>query len=308
MKLARVTFMGVRGLADATYDFLRADGVPHDSILVTGPRASGKTRFLEAILFAKDIVGSYGAPVDPAPFLRGPEEAVKIVLTFALNDEERQESGEPGPLVTVEALARADGTNVEADEGVQVLLERYEHEAGIGKFEYFPWNRQLLPYGGAAGLEAIEQRLYRTGNDLRKFSFVPRLLATLAQDPARADYFATLLAYLSPTARYVKQPQSAAQPWACISSRGGPAVVPTQLSTSEADAVLIASSATLLQLSSSIVLVDRPDLHLEPGAAKAFVAALGALGRDNQLILATQAPELLATVDPRQIVTLSGEG
>ena len=308
MKLARATFMGVRGLADATFDFMRSGAErPHDLIVVSGPRASGKTRLLEAILFAKDVVGSYGAVPDPAPFVRGPGEAAKIILSFWLDEEERAASGEPGPLCTVEALATSEGTNVEADEGIQVLLERYEHTPRVGKVEYFPWSRQLVPYGSAAGLEAIEQRLQRTSSDLRKYSFVPRLLGSLAHDAVRAQYFAAVLSYLSPTARYAPA-RGGAEPWACISSHGGPPVAPKWLSASEADAVLFAATATLVQLSRSLVLIDRPDLHVEPGEAAAFVTALGGLGSDNQLIVATNAPDVLAELEPSQRIHLGPAG
>lgn len=307
MKLARATFMGVRGLPDATYDFMRpGSDRPYDLVVVSGPRASGKTRFLEALLFAKDVVGSYGTPPDPSPFVRGPGESAKIILTFWLDEEERAASGEPGPLCTVEALAGEDGVNSEADEGIQVLLERYEHTPRVGKVEYFPWSRQLLPYGAPAGLEAIEQRLLRTSSDLRKYSFVPRLLGSLAHDAARAQYFAAVLSYLSPSARYA--PARGGEPWACVSSHGAPPVAPSKLSASEADAVLMAATATLLQLSRSWVLIDRPDLHLEPGEAWPFVTALGALGSDNQLIVASNAADLLAQLEPGQRVQLAPGG
>ena len=69
MKLARVSFLGVRGLADATYDLVGPSGVPHDLVVVTGPTASGKTRFLEAVVAAKEAIAPYGLLQAGAPWV-----------------------------------------------------------------------------------------------------------------------------------------------------------------------------------------------------------------------------------------------
>ena len=49
MKLAGLSLSDVRGFADKRFEFASdAAAKPHDLVLVTGPAASGKTRFLEA--------------------------------------------------------------------------------------------------------------------------------------------------------------------------------------------------------------------------------------------------------------------
>lgn len=307
MKIARVSFLGLRGLEDATYDLANpATGEPHSLVVVTGPAASGKTRFLEAIIAGKEVAAPYGAMVSSDGWLRGEDEAAKIILHWALNPQERAFTGLDVATSPSEALFLGDATRAEIDEGLQTLLERYEHDHTKGKLEYFPTNRQIPKYGAGHGLEAIQQRLLRGGSDERKYSFVPRLVESLARDGARADYFTTLLGYLSSTVKIAPLRDPSA-PLAIFTSTNGLLSEAHELSASESDAVLFAATATLLSLSSSVVLVDRPELHIHPEAATRFVQALCSLGRDNQVIVSTTSPEVIASVDPSQVIRL-GKG
>ena len=77
-----------------------------------------------------------------------------------------------------------------------------------------------------------------------------------------------------------------------------------QLSTSEADAVMFASTAAAIGLDHSLVFVDRPDLHVDE--LDPFIEGLASLGQDNQLIL-TGGSRLTAAANRRaHIVTLKG--
>ena len=308
MKLARVTFLGVRGLADATYDFRSTvTGEPHPLIAVTGPSASGKTRFLEAIIAAKEGFAPYAAMVAPGPWLRGPGESAKIVLVWKLSEEERGFAGSDEAFVTTETLFLEDAVRADVDEGVQVVLERYEHDPRYGKLEYFPANRQTLPYGTAHGLEAFEQRMYRSQKDERKYSFIPRFLMKIRNDADLAKRFATLLTYLSPTVRYAPSPSY--EGWQCFDTGGAASGSDVrgsvnELSKSETEAVVFAATAIMTELHHSLVFVDRPDLHVDPAQAPAFVRGIAALGNDNQVFIATRSAEILGSLEPVQIIQL----
>ncbi len=78
----------------------------------------------------------------------------------------------------------------------------------------------------------------------------------------------------------------------------------TELSASEADSVIFSATATLVGLSNSIVLVDRPEMHgIDPARA---LAGLAALGTNNQIILASPSPAFAAGFDGA-IVRLGSE-
>ena len=306
MKLLRATFLSVRGLPDATCDFGDAHrGVPHDVVVISGPPASGKTRMLEAILAAKDVIAPYGPMVTGAPWITGGASSAKIELCFVLDADEQKRVGVTEPVVTAEALFSPRVCRGEADEGLKALLQSYEHTPRSGKVEYFPANRALVSSGPMHGLSAIEQRTLRTTRDPRKYSFLPRLLFALTWDGAYAearDRFESALASLSPTVRYTGP--NAADPSVCFSSFGGPRVGPSELAGSESAAVLIAATATLLGFERSLVLIDRPEASVDESAIVAWLQALRALAGDLQLLVATSSPALLAAVDPQAVVML----
>jgi hypothetical protein len=305
MKIQRVTFIGVRGLRDATFDLTNPDtGVPHDLVVLTGPAASGKTRTLEAIIAAKEAIGAYG-PMSPGePWIES--GVAKIVLAFHLDEEEETYAGSASAVVEAEAQFLPDRVRSDADEGIVAVLERYGHEPTRGKLEYFASTRRISALPPYHGLGANEQRALRAGKDGRKYSFVLRFLLELEHDAERARAFADRLRALSPTCRYSPGPRGADGAPRCLSSRDRPPVSPTELSDGEADAVLLAAAGTALGLSRSLVLVDRPELYADVGDAAQLVAGLRGLGQGNQLLLASASPEVVAAARGGLVLTLPG--
>ena len=66
--------------------------------------------------------------------------------------------------------------------------------------------------------------------------------------------------------------------------------------------MLFAATACAIGLDHSVVLVDRPELHLAPGEAAAFVAGLRALGVENQSFLATSSREVAAAAEGAAVI------
>lgn len=306
MKLLRATFLSIRGVADATHAFGDpTTGVAHDVVLVTGPPASGKTRLLEAILAAKEVIAPYGPMMTGARWLAEGASRGKIELALQLDDEEQRRVGAAGPVVTAEALFTEERCRYDADDALITLLQHYAHDARWGKFEYLAANRGVSPPGAMHGLSAIEQRLLRATRDPRKYSFLPRLLFAFTWDAAYAaarDHFQATLASLSPTARYLGPSQD--DPTRCFSSRRGPRIEAGELSDSEGHAVILAAVATLINLQRSVVLLDRPELSADERSVASFLHAVRGLAADLQLIVATSSPALLAAADPRTVLTL----
>ena len=305
MKLARVSFLGVRGLADATYDLVGPSGVPHDLVVVTGPTASGKTRFLEAVVAAKEAIAPYGLLQAGAPWVASGSVGARVSLAFWLDEEERTYAGTGASVLEADVTFSPQRGASDADEGLVAVLERYDHRPDRGKVEYFPSPRRLPVYPPFHGTSAVEQRALRPGKEARKYAFVTRFLGELRASPGAVRAFAGRLEALSPTVRYVRPTAADGVP-RCFTSRGGAPVTPTELSDGEADAVIFAATATLIGLGRSIVLVDRPDLFADPSGLAPFVAGLRALGPDNQLVLASASPELLAAAHPAHRIALDG--
>ncbi len=304
MKLLRATFLSIRGLPDITCEFGDAiSGAAFDVVVITGPPSSGKTRMMEAILAAKEVLAPYGPLLTGEAWIREGESAAKIELTFALDADELRASGLEQPIVKAEALFNPRACRREADEGFLSVLERYEHDPRYGKIEYFPANRTLPPPGHPHGLYAIEQRLWRITRDVRKYNFVPRLLMELSTNPTNAARFSAALESLCPTLRYVGS--TGGEFLRCFSSHKRSARMPHELSTTESDAVVIAATATLLHFEKSIVFIDRPESSASEANIVAWAQAVRALATDVQIILATSSPALVASADPRSVLNLA---
>jgi hypothetical protein len=188
------------------------------------------------------------------------------------------------------------------------LLAYYAHDPRHGKFEYLPANRAVFTAGLLHGISAAEQRLQRVTRDERKYSFIPKLLVAFTWDAAYAEArtrFAAHLERLSSTARYAGPDQ--ADPLLCFASRGGPRLHLSQLSDTEAQAVLIAAAAALLRYERSIVFLDRPEVSAGERAIAAWAEAVREVAGGAQLIFATESPALLAAVDRYAVITLGTE-
>ncbi len=303
MKVLRATFLSVAGLPDMTVDLGDpSSGVAHDVVAVTGPASSGKTRLVEALVAAKEVIGACGPPVDADAWLQPGKSAAKIELTFAFDESERRAAGLDRAVFTAEALFGTNGCRREADDGVIALLERYEHEERSGKVEYFPDNRALPPPGPPHGTAAIEQRQWRAGRDERKYGFIPRLLVELPHDAERAARFSSSLSTLCPSLTYVGP--CGGDPLRCFRSGRRDAAGLRELSSTESHAVIFAATAALVRFERSIVFVDRPEVSADERSVATFVGGLRDLARDVQIVVATSSPSLVASLDPRAVIEL----
>lgn len=303
MKVSRLALRGVASLPDLECDLVSATtGRPHDLVIVSGPPASGKTRLCEALLAALETVGPYLGVVRAADWYADPVRGARIELGVSL-DETPDGSGSGG---TVRAVVDLDGNGVrrDVDRAVARQLSRYDHDPAHGKREYFPEGRQRAWGARQDGLGAVEQSLLRSSKDPQKYSFIPGFLEALRGDAARARTFASGLELLSPTVRYTPAPRGT-EPTACFTNLGKAGVPYTELSGSETDAVLISATAALIGLHHSIVVLDRPELHVAPDRLVGWVQNLMRLGQNNQWFVATSDPGLIASVEKSQHISLA---
>lgn len=306
MKIVRATFLGIRGVADGTYDLTHpVTGAPNSLVLVTGAEASGKTSFLEAILAAKEAIGAYGPMSPGATWIASGGIIAKIMLSFALDEEERQYVGTAESIIDGEATFLPERVRRDADEGLVALLARYEHVPSSGKVEYFPSSRRISPLGPFHGISAVEQRMHRASKEITKYGFIVRFLRDLTPQSPAQKAFAQHLERLSPTCRYVSCEPSSGLP-RCFSTRTSASATMSELSETEQHSVIFAATAVATGLSKSLILVDRPEASTSPGRAAAFVEALTMLGDDNQIIMASASHEILAVVPKTNVIRLEG--
>lgn len=303
MKISRATFLAISGLPDITCDFTDPEtGRPRDVVVLTGPPHSGKTRAMEAILFAKEVIGSYlSAPEDGEGWIREGAETAKIELTFALDAYEQNCYGLEAEAFA-EALLAPDNVAAEVDEGLVALLTDYEHGPRTGKLEYFAATRALPPHS-TGGYKEDAQARHRTTSSPTKYGFIKSWLASLGKDAGGARRFQNHLERLCPRLSY--RPATGSDPTRCIvRSKDGDPATPAELSSTEADAVLFAATAALVWFERSILFVDRPELSADEATFPAWLTAARGLAEDAQIILASSSPAVLAAVDPAAVLRL----
>jgi hypothetical protein len=308
MKVSRLTVRGVASVPDLECDLLSTStGRPHDLVIVSGPPASGKTRLCELLLAVFETIGPYQGIVRASDWYADPARGARVELGLWLDGEPEGDEGGPAKaaLQSSAVVHFGDhGVASEVDRAVSKRLSQYDHDRAHGKREYFPEGRQRAWGARSDGLGAPEQALLRSSKDPQKYCFVPRFLASLRNDAARARAFTAGLEILSPTARYSPASRTDS-PTACFMVRGT-RVGYSDLSSSEADAALIAATAAMIGLSHSIVFLDRPELYVPADRLVQWVHSLAGLGDGNQWIVATSNEGLAAAVDRSQRIALGG--
>ncbi|MBL8740308.1 MAG: hypothetical protein JNK04_04410 [Myxococcales bacterium] len=288
MKLFAIETVDVRGLQNGIFSFAKGPEQAHDRVLVTGGPGTGKTRLLQVIAAARKCLAPYDDLGSQEEYIRRGNRFSKAILAWLLSPEEQARIGSPTRVVATEVIFGAEAPVEGVDARFLYLIERYSHDDDTPKLEYFSEQRRLEYGGGEMGLSEGEQAPYRASDDPRKFAWLPTFLAQLPTMPDDAARFAAILERVCPTAGYDLQRKA-------LCSRGRPVRSLAELSASEADGVTFAATATLVGLSHSIVLVDRPEVNgLDPQRA---LAGLSALGADNQLFIATSSPDLAVGFD-----------
>lgn len=287
MKVFSVQAIDVSGVANGTYTFARSAESAADRVLIVGRSAAGKTRLLELLVATRDMLATGERPEETMSFIRPENTTSKVIVTWQLDPEEQSTIGAANPFVSTEVIFCHEDEDP-VDQRMSFLLERYQHDDDTPKFEYFSERRRLDVGGGEPSLDEVDQIALRTDPSPRKCAWLPSFLARLPDVPHEAARLAASVERFSASLSYDVERHT-------LTSWGRPLRSLSELSASEADALMFSATATLVGLSKSIILVDRPDLHgLDPARA---LAGLSGLGADNQLILASSSPTFASNFD-----------
>lgn len=306
MKVSRLASRGVASLPDIECDFMSATtGRPHDLIVISGPPASGKTRLCELMLAVFEAAGGYQGIVQSSDWVHDASSDARVELELWLDEGLEPEGAGAGIGKTARAAVQfgSKRLGVEVDRAVSRRLARYDHDPAHGKREYFSEARQRAWGAREDSTSEVEQALLRCSKDPQKYSCVPRFLGELRQDAARSRNFAHGLELLSPSLRY-KPAARTGDATACFQNQSGDVLRFAELSSSEADVVIIAATAAMIGLNHSIIILDRPELYVPSDRLVAWVQSLARLGENNQWVVATNDEGLAASVQRSQLISL----
>ena len=297
MKIAKVTTNGVGGVPDRTFDLIDPKTkLPASTVLVVGPPGSGRTRFLECITAAKEDVGPYGSQ-RPKLAVRADSPAAKVQVQWVFDGEDQAKFDIPPEGIGSESIfGETLGVAAKHDPRLQLLLRRYDHDPDHGKMEYFPALRTLVAeVAGGMSIEEYEQKEVRMLPLFRKYGGLPKYLMELGlglHGREKGKVFAFGFDSLCKTKSPRAVRRTTRGPEILFADPQGQEFGIPELSTTEQQAAIFAGTASMIGLNHSVVLVDDPELGQPCEGVAAFVAALLALGKNNQWIFATSNAEL----------------
>jgi hypothetical protein len=335
VKLATLTTQGVRGVPDGTYRLSDGRGEPFDLVLITGGGGAGKTSFLHAILAVKEDVGAYAERPAARAVVRRGAPLARIEAEWVLSAAETSFARCAERITTTSLFGEDAPPFPEHDAGLKRLLEEYSRDAGRSKVEYFHATRQLPcnARGTATPYELAERRARLSSTDEKYLYLAPYLVHSSLSAALELSRSLQTRGVLLRGALDMGAHNTGASVGACVAPflRGrvfdgvgvdsagdlasprfvdalGHVVGLDELSESERQGLLFALTFHRSRVQDSMVLIDGPELHIAPSAQLDFLSRIRALGQGNQILAATMAPALVASVPKAQVIHLDRPG
>lgn len=279
--ISEITIKNFRGIENVTLTFRQPSGYPTQVGVIGGPNGSGKTAVLEACLLAGDqgdlIVGKRG------------DEAVRL--------------GARDYFVKVEMHVREQSWTVRAN--------RRETGPAVVPFAYFSsWRAPHLV--GALGITAGKRGKRPAKTESNRLLNIKQFLIN-----AKAHEFFPKMSTPA-TSRYEAVIQSVNHVWQLFFPGKEFVVEPVGdrpedgfdvfvvngderfpidvLSSGQLEIFTMAGALALADFQQGIILIDEPELHLDPQWHRTLLRALLYLKPDSQIIVATHSPEIFDSV------------
>ena len=327
MKIAKVKIENFKGIAHWDIDFRdKLSGQPLDLIVLAGPNGCGKTSVLEAIISAKEGLGSYGEWRFSQEWIRKGADYAVVEIDWELSENERKDGEKYARSRTLfpkkEFKGKLDIKHgvIDGNRRLEKLLSSYSHSGETGIFEYIDSHRVLgkTSVSSADSVELNEERIKH--NRLRiahkNFDIVKQFLVSkdledakkLKDEGIRVDSIIelkkTLDQFLYPKKFHIiKKIDELYKVF--FDTGNGSLIDMDEFSSGEKEVLGIITTLFQINPNHSIILIDEPDLHLHAKWQIAFLNALQQIGEDNQFIVATHSLELLASLPSYHIFYLS---
>ncbi len=292
MKLLALEARSVRGLTDGVFDLASAEG-PRARLAVTGPPGSGMTSFLHAVAATAAGLASRASTLRDHDVIRVGHDAASVHSTWQLDEEEQREGGLRHGRVEARVTFRMGAPHrAEADPALLAAMSRYDHSGTSSKVVFLPERRSFQGGGVGLGDFVADMRRLQLSPDGTKVAGFERALFDDARSPRSRGLFERTKALFDEAVESSKLARGPAG--IELTSRRGS--VPLALaSSSERHAFVLAAAPALLGLGKAVVLLDQPELGLDPAVAIQLLERGFEASPDSQWIVATRNPALLAS-------------
>ncbi|MFZ4856803.1 MAG: AAA family ATPase [Desulfuromonadaceae bacterium] len=306
MKITKIIITNFRGIESLALEFLHPTGKPLDTIVLAGPNGFGKTSVLEACLLAMDRKELLGQRSDNKNNIRNGSMDFSIKLQVELAGERLE-------------LARNSSAH---ENGIAKNLRTTLSEL---KVEYFSSWREPKIVGavsvsvgkkGKRPKPTEENRLWLIKQHLvdltARKSFQPLDAQVASGLNEEEKIFSRInsawkLFYPGRNDEFVNRALEEGFDVFRHDKNTGRSTSVDQLSSGEIEIFTMLGWFATKELSSGIVFIDEPELHLHPAWHRTIMRALRTILPDTQIICATHSPEVLDSVSSYERFTLLPE-
>ena len=298
--------------------YVECNNVPN-FVVICGRNGCGKSALLEALITAKEIVGSYGFSIDNM-CVSADADIAKISLTLEFDEKEqifvREKLNQnllPEELLRVEINKGGRSQPIGVSQAARVLLRHYstEHDYKPGFFDYINVERRIKKFKintlDTSALSDQNTKETLVINE-RKFENTKRYLAALTfkdlatlqksyinNSPIYLDSLKNIKTFFNEMFKPmnfegVKVFES---PYKFSITTPLGEIDIDDLSSGEKEILNIFVRFHQLKPEKSIILLDEADVHLHPELQRRYFKYLKDLSQSNQVFLTTHSPEMM---------------